>query len=110
MLLSFSKQWAIGLTFMPAGFACLLPMFYRMPAKKSLFHSSVERVSIWSYSMYLSHMLIYLNVGYLVGMEHYSLAGKLGIRMACVVIILLVSAVNYRLIEKPAMDLRKRFR
>jgi peptidoglycan/LPS O-acetylase OafA/YrhL len=99
---------ATALTLMPIGFACLLPACCRAPRPTSYLARWVERISIWSYSMYLCHTLIYLGMMPVVGYNALEWWEKLAYKAVALSLIVAVSAANYRFFEKPMTDCRDR--
>ena len=95
-----------ALTLMPIAFALLLPACYRAPRPGSFLGQWVSNVSIWSYSIYMCHSLIYLGLGQLMGYDALSFIGKMAYKVISLALIVLVSALTYRFFEKPMTDLR----
>lgn len=95
-----------ALTLMPIAFALLLPASYRAPRPGIFLGQWVGNVSIWSYSIYMCHSLIYLGLGQLMGYDALSFTGKMTYKVISLALIVLVSALNYRFFEKPMTDLR----
>ncbi len=102
--------YALLLTAIPLCCSLTLPWFNQMEDRGGLLPAVIERISIWSYSIYLCHMLIYNGGKPLVGYDSLSTGGKLAYKLASLAVIILVSALNYRWFEKPLMDLRDRHR
>jgi peptidoglycan/LPS O-acetylase OafA/YrhL len=107
-------RWAVPLakaalwTLLPLGFALLLPAFEAAPRISGWVGSAVTKISLWSYSMYLSHILVYSAPKPFLGYDGMSLPEKLVYKIGAIAAIVAVSALSYRFFEKPVMDLRDR--
>jgi peptidoglycan/LPS O-acetylase OafA/YrhL len=97
-------------TAVPLGFSLLLPLCVALPSPGGRVARWIERLSIWSYSIYLCHLLIYAGLMPVVGYEALGTAGKLAYKATALGLVLLASAANYRFFEKPITDLRDRRR
>jgi peptidoglycan/LPS O-acetylase OafA/YrhL len=102
-------QTATAFAVMPVGAACVLPFFERLGTPHWLVAQSVERLSAWSYSIYLANASFSYRIALWAGFPPaWSVPGLLTIVISWAAIVL-VSAAVYRWYEKPAMDLRERF-
>ncbi len=97
------------LTFFPMGFAFILPFFstLKKPSKTKWFvTSSVENLSLWSYSIYLSHMVILITIYFLQDTfitfdVRASTLGNFATKLFGFITILLVSSYLYNHFELP---------
>ncbi|MCB1209723.1 MAG: acyltransferase, partial [Verrucomicrobiales bacterium] len=104
-----SQIWSnVGVTLTPLGFAMVLPWletvnFNNLP---SLAQTTIRNLSLWSYSMYLSHMpLLYL--AYFIAGEHRSLFFvNLTCRLAALTCTIVSSAIIFRFFELRITQLR----
>ena len=69
----------------------------------------IERISVWSYSMYVCHMLVYDETRAFFDYDWRQAAGKTLIKLAALGLIFVVSALNFRYFERPLTSLRERF-
>lgn len=99
---------AAAFTVIPPGFAIILPAFERWSKASGRVAGFIEHISIWSYSMYLCHMLIYMTTMQVTGYPHRSSAVKIALKCFVVLLTVGISALNYRLFERPMTDLRER--
>jgi peptidoglycan/LPS O-acetylase OafA/YrhL len=99
---------ALSFSILSLSLCLLIPWAEMLPSGESLSHRIVTKISLWSYSIYLLHMLIYLGMKTFVDYDAMSVWGKLGYKVGTLGIILAVSAANYRYFEKPMMELRNR--
>lgn len=101
-----ASSTATALTLMPAGFALLIPAFYRVTLPANFLRQWIGNISIWSYSIYMCHSLIYIGLAQLIGYNTLNWTGKLLYKVCALVLIVCVSALNYRFFEKKMTDLR----
>lgn len=94
------------------GFALLMPaaMDLRIP-RNSLLESFWRKMALWSYSLYLSNLLIYnLIRAFWLDTADKTVSNALLATIVYLASSILVSALVYRHYELPAMQLRDRFR
>lgn len=99
---------ATSLTLMPAGCALLIPACCRLPEPVNVLRHWIVNLSMWSYSLYLCHPLIYIGLASLFGYNTFSLKGKLLFKLFTLVVVVCVSALNFHFFEKKMTDLRER--
>jgi peptidoglycan/LPS O-acetylase OafA/YrhL len=99
---------ATSLTLMPLGCALLIPACCRLPKPVNLLRRWVVNLSIWSYSLYLCHPLIYIGLASVFGYNMFSQRGKLLFKLFTLVVVVCISALNFRFFEKKMTDLRER--
>jgi peptidoglycan/LPS O-acetylase OafA/YrhL len=107
---STSVGYAILLSAVPFSLSLLLPLFDGLRARKGLIASAITSISLWSYSMYLCHMLIYQGLKPLVGYDSLTSLEKVVFKSVSLGLIVLFSALNYRYFELPLTRLRDRQR
>jgi peptidoglycan/LPS O-acetylase OafA/YrhL len=105
---SISSHLAVAFGILPASIACILPYFERLTVTNRLVVAGVQRLSVWSYSVYLVNAPIYFRVHKWCGSPPAWSAAGLFATAAGLLVILFVSAVLYRYFEKPVMNLRDR--
>ena len=89
--------------------AMSLPFFSRLKRVPKLVLKPITFVSLISYSMYLLHYSIVLQMmRYFFTSEDYNALQKVGFAVGYLAITILLSYFLYRLYEKPMMDLRDR--
>jgi len=89
--------------------AMSLPFFSRLKRANKLMVKPITFVSLISYSMYLLHYSIILQMmRYFSASETYGAIKKIGFTIGYLAITILLSYFLYRLFEKPMMDLRDR--
>jgi len=89
--------------------AMSLPFFSRLQRAPKYLLKPITLVSLISYSMYLLHYSIVLQMmAYFSTSKDYSTIQKIGFAIGYLTITLLLSYFLYRLYEKPMMDLRDR--
>lgn len=89
--------------------AMSLPFFSRLQRAPKYLLKPITFVSLISYSMYLLHYSIVLQMmAYFTASEDYSTFQKIGFAIGYLAITLLLSYFLFRLYEKPMMDLRDR--
>lgn len=94
---------------------CFLPFLDDWRQAAGALAGGVRNVSLWSYSLYLCHLPIHHLLVTAFGDPEakgilLSAPRLLAMTTAFVVLSLIVSALTYRCFEKPAMNLRERFR
>ena len=104
----FPRREATVLTLIPVGLASLLPAFHAVPRPGGRVSGWVEAVSLWSYSIYLCHMLVYSMIRWIARYDDLGGAGRLAVKAATIVAVLIVSGLTYRYFERPTTDLRDR--
>lgn len=90
---------ALFFVLVPAGFALMLPIMERCPRPAVLLANLVQRVSEWSYSIYLWHVLIYLTARRLLDVESMGPLAKTGIKLGCLGATLWLSKIIYNHFE-----------
>jgi peptidoglycan/LPS O-acetylase OafA/YrhL len=99
----------VYLSLVPLGFALLVPLLDQWrDAGHGRAVQCIRLFALWSYSIYLANMivihLIFAVAGYAGG---FSTVGQFVSYSGYLVFTVLLSALTYNVIEKPAMDLRK---
>jgi peptidoglycan/LPS O-acetylase OafA/YrhL len=105
----FFAAQALLFTVLPPSLALILPVFHGFHRRAGWGARVIERISVWSYSMYLCHLLVYDETRAFLDYDHRSAAGRMLIRCVAVGLIFAVSALNYRYFERPLTHLRERF-
>lgn len=90
----------------PFGVALALPAMEQVPRPRMFLARPVHRLSEWSYSIYLSHMPVLFACYELMGQSHLNATGKLAVKVAALVVVLLVSRFLYLYYELPLTHLR----
>jgi peptidoglycan/LPS O-acetylase OafA/YrhL len=105
-----SAHWsqAIAFTLIPQSFALILPVFNRLHSATGPLAAAIQRISIWSYSIYLCHMLVYTVAMRLTHYENLSPLGQIAVKCLSLAGIFAISALNYHFFEHPATNLRDR--
>ena len=99
---------ALALTLLPLGFSGLIPALSSVVRPAGAWTRWVEALSIWSYSIYLSHTFIYHGLKPFVGYDSLTWSGKFLYKAAAIALIIVISSLNYRFFEKPTTALRDR--
>ncbi len=87
--------------------ALSLPFFSRLKSAPSWFIRPITFISLISYSMYLLHYSIVLQLmNYIILPEGFGVVQKVGFALGYLVITISLSFLLYRFFEKPMMDLR----
>lgn len=99
----------VSLIAMPLAFSLFMPLleeWRRLPAFAEWLRKPVTTISLWSYSIYLSHHMILMAIYPLFGelMEHFAV--KLFSKVAGLVVVLVVSRWSYRQVESRFMAMR----
>ena len=92
------------LLIIPLGFSLMMPItsLWQMPKNRfRIFSRLVQKISLWSYSIYLSHLLIMFAVYRLTSSIRDSNFGNLFSKIAGLVATLLASALIYHFFEEP---------
>ena len=92
------------LLIIPLGFSLMMPIvsLWQIPKKRvGIFSGIVQKISLWSYSIYLSHLLIMFAVYRLTSSIRDSNFGNLFSKIAGLAATLLVSALLYHFFEEP---------
>ncbi|MES2775209.1 MAG: acyltransferase [Bacteroidota bacterium] len=95
---------SLTLTIVPIGASLLLPHTTQITlptAKLGFIKAIVEKLSLWSYSIYLSHVPILFSVYALTGTLRVNTMGNLLSKIAGLGITILVSALIYKYFELP---------
>jgi peptidoglycan/LPS O-acetylase OafA/YrhL len=101
---------ALAFTVIPPSFAVILPALERWSKANGRVAGFIENISVWSYSIYLSHMLIYTTAMRLTGYAELPKTSQAVIKVVVLVAVIGLSALNYKFFERPMMDLRERFK
>ncbi len=99
----------ITLLMVPMGAALMLPLSSMIPAPKVRYRfikEVVEKISLWSYSIYLSHIPILFTLYYLLQDYRENWAGNLTVKVIGLALTLFVSALIYRFFEIPTLSYR----
>lgn len=99
---------AIALSLMPIGFSLLIPGIYNLSRTQTKVDKLVEWTATLSYSIYLSHIIIYFGLQGPFGYNNMSVIAKLLYKAFSLVLIFAGSYCIYRFYEKPVTDLRDR--
>jgi len=97
-------------SFTSLGFALMLPACDGWEVHRETFAStSVRLIAVWSYSLYLSNfLLVQVLTNLMEAIGPVPLAANLGFLTFYLVSSLLISALLYTFLERPAMQLRER--
>jgi peptidoglycan/LPS O-acetylase OafA/YrhL len=90
----------------PGGFALMLPLLERIrrfPAALSYLSEPVEKLSLWSYSIYLCHIPVLFSVYAVFGSSRNNAIINAASKAVAVAIVLLVSRFIFRRFETPLM-------
>jgi peptidoglycan/LPS O-acetylase OafA/YrhL len=101
---------SIALLLVPISFGFLVPLAERISRPSKIFASSIETISILSYSIYLSHMLVYGGLKEVFGYGTMTNWERLIYKCFTLLVILGVSGFVYRYFEKPLTDVRDLFK
>ena len=101
---------AFAYSVIPFSFALILPKCESLKRVGGFVGFAVERVSVWSYSLYLSHILVYFEIMRLTGYEQLGTLGKTFVKVLSLVTAFAVSAATYHFFERPCTNLRERWR
>jgi peptidoglycan/LPS O-acetylase OafA/YrhL len=89
--------------------ACLLPWLSLMKQSSKRIAAPVTIISLISYSMYLLHYSIVLQLmRHMVPIEEFSFTSRIFYSVIYISITILLSYILYRIYEKPMMDIRDR--
>ena len=109
-LTSPSEMPAIVFTLLPMACALMLPgAYYLAPFGKFLLQP-ITNLSLWSYSIYLSHPAILYLAYHFTDPYVHGAVGKLLVKAACLAATLLISKIIFEYFETPIMNLRDRRR
>jgi peptidoglycan/LPS O-acetylase OafA/YrhL len=100
---------AVVYTVVPPSFALFIPAMRRWERQAGWIAKAIERISIWSYSVYLCHLLVYDTAKSALGYEHLGVPGRALVKLGAVGLIFAIAAANYHWIELPMTNLRERF-
>jgi peptidoglycan/LPS O-acetylase OafA/YrhL len=92
----------------PMAFSLVLPAFEQWRHSAWRGAHVIKAVSVWSYSMYLCHMLVYNSARDLLHYDQLSGIGRVGVKLFAFCMIVIASGVNYRFFERPMTNLRDR--
>ena len=101
---------ALIFTVLPPSFALVLPAWQSLNRRTGWSARVIRNISVWSYSMYLSHILIYDETRAFLDYDRRSGAPRVLIKLFALGLIFAASAANYRYFERPLTNLRERFR
>jgi peptidoglycan/LPS O-acetylase OafA/YrhL len=105
------KESRYLLVSVPMGFALTLPLMSVVPTPKGIFTFfaiSVEKMSFWTYSLYLSHIPVLFTVYYLFGNLRSGILSNTLSKIIGVIITIAVSAVIFKYYESPITRKRPR--
>ena len=94
---------------LPLCFAMSLPWLEEIrdfSAIRPALSNTISKISIWSFSIYLSHMPILFTVYWLAGDLRQSTVGNLISKIVALVLCILVSRLIFEKFEKPLTDMR----
>jgi len=100
---------ATAFTIIPPSFAFLIPRVEQCKRVAAPLAAAIENLSIWSYSIYLCHMLVYFSIMRLVGYTRFGFALQFGTKVVSLLLAVGLSALNYKYFESPMTNLRERF-
>ena len=87
--------------------AFCMPFIYYLPKPNQIIKNWVEKVSIYSYSIYLIHYSVVITlILKLLPVASFSLSQKVCLAFMYLVVTYFLSSISYRYFEKPMMDLR----
>jgi peptidoglycan/LPS O-acetylase OafA/YrhL len=101
---------SIAFTLTPMSFALIVPRFVEMRGTNGWSREVVQRISIWSYSIYLLHYALLGVIRNHVGYDRLSLAAKSLVTIGSLIVLVMISAVNYRFVEAPITKLRDKLK
>ena len=95
--------------FLPVLVMFMIPFYVSLPQAKSPFiRKAVSNTSLWSYSLYLSHLPIILILKRVVEQDSASTFQKTFFRFLCLILAFLISKIIYEHFEVPLTSLRDR--
>ncbi|RZK45131.1 MAG: acyltransferase [Hymenobacter sp.] len=100
---------SIFLIIVPLGFALMMPWLSSLATPNSnykIITASIEKISLWSYSIYLSHGPIMWSVYFLLKDYRASFIGNLASKIVGLALTLVASAILYRFFEVPFTKMR----
>jgi peptidoglycan/LPS O-acetylase OafA/YrhL len=100
---------ALIFSVLPLSFALVFPVCENLSQRTGWSACVIQRISVWSYSMYLAHMLVYDETRAFLNYDQSSDAGRVLIKLLALTLIFAVSALNYRYFERPLTNLREHF-
>ncbi len=109
-LTSPSEMPAIVFTLLPMACALMLPGAYYLAPFGRFLPQPITNLSLWSYSIYLSHPAILYLAYHFTDPYVHGAAGKLLVKAACLAATLLISKIIFEYFETPIMNLRDRRR
>ncbi len=90
-------------------FALMLPAATGWSVRGGAIRTAIQRLSVWSYSLYLSHMFLYDAIRPALRYDEMVVWGRLAVKVLILIVCILFSALNYRFFERPLTNLRERF-
>ena len=107
-LLSAHRYYYDALAFfvIAPSFTLMLPAFEKVKHTTTIFGLVIEKLSMWSYSIYLCHMLVYLTAMQVLDYEHAGTLARIGIKILSLTVAVVLSALNYRWFELPLTNMR----
>jgi peptidoglycan/LPS O-acetylase OafA/YrhL len=86
----------------------LLPFAQDLPTTGTMLDGAVTNISLWSYSLYLSHPAILYLAYHFTDPVIHSFSGKALVKLACLTLSFLISKLTFQYFETPIMNLRDR--
>ena len=99
---------ALLFSLIPFGVSLTLPAIEQAARPGAFLANAVQRISEWSYSIYLSHIPVLFACYELMGQDRLSAPGKLAVKGGALALVLLVSRMLYLRFELPLTRLRPR--
>lgn len=93
-------------TFIPLGFALIIPAIERLSRPPHLLSNSIKLLSEWSYSIYLCHIPILFGFYFYFDNDHRTVPIKILIKIGAVLSTIAVSAFIFRFLEQPILRIR----
>jgi peptidoglycan/LPS O-acetylase OafA/YrhL len=97
---------ALIFTLSPIGFSLMLPALSSLPQFQGVWAKAIHKVSLWSYSIYLCHLLVFILFKNIFEPRLEGLFEVAAFRLFVLTIVLVVSATIYHYFEKPMTKLR----
>jgi peptidoglycan/LPS O-acetylase OafA/YrhL len=97
---------AILFSLIPLGFGLLLPFCEMLQRPREMIAIPVQRLSEWSYSLYLCHMPVLFGCYALAHNSSLNSGGKIVVRILALLLTLMIARRLYRSFELPIMRMR----